>query len=186
MSNSAPERRYPTTCPRCGEKKCTGRFALLTCQKVIDGKDGFAEAEGLIQARYAPATPVAKSAAPERPKLMQCFYSDDVLVPWEPPDKDKRPKAKSGPRVGDTKPFTRGSASAMHGECTRCVGSGGPIKAATWRRQHGVDVYLYSRESLCDEHARKVASPPIEVPDQFASAEEAQAWLDRITEEIAG
>lgn len=186
MSSSLPERDFPRVCPRCGER-CVGRFSILSCKAVIDGKNIVDEAMELLDAKYAPPTPVADEV---RPTLLRCFYGDDILTPWVAED-DRRPRAKAGPRVGQTFPFQWGSASAMHGECTACVKDAlsdrgvATISAATWRRQAGPEPenFVYCKASYCDRHANKVASAPIEVPE-FDNAEDAQAWLDKITEEM--
>lgn len=88
--------------------------------------------------------------------------------------------------------YGTGSTSAMHGECTTCVRKAledrgvASISAATWRRQAGPlpENFVYCKASYCDRHANKVASAPIEVPE-FDNAEDAQAWLDKITEEMS-
>lgn len=143
-----------------------------------------------MQAQYAPQTDVVDDS---RPVLMECFYGTDILTPWVAED-DRRPRTKGGPRVGMTWPFSVGSGSAMHGECTSCVKDAvfhrdedHPIRAATWRRQSGPlpENFAYCKSSYCDTHAKKVASAPIEVPE-FNSAKEAQAWLDKMTEERTG
>lgn len=190
------ERAYPTKCPRCRHKSCTGRFTLITCKAEYDGMTGFDEAEQLLRNAYVlPETPVGDEA---RPALMTMHYGNDILTPWVPED-DRRPRARGGPREGAKwvkgKGFTLpggetlGSGSAMHGECTQCVkdahaDDSKTIRAATWRRQAGPlpENFVYCKASYCDFHANKFASAPIEVP-QFKTAEEAQAWLDKITEE---
>lgn len=182
-------RAYPRDCPRCGTRECWGRFAILSCKAVIDGKNVIDEAIELLDGKYAPQTSVVDEVA--RPELMVCNWGGDILVPWEA-DKDKRPRARGGPRDGMTWPFTIGSCSAMHGECTTCVrqvvDDRGATKlkicAATWRRQHGPtpEDFRHSKASYCDRHAKQFAAAPIVVPE-FGTAEEALAWLDRITEE---
>ena len=198
MPPTKRERRFPTICPRCDTKGCTGRFMLMTCNAEIDGLDGWHEGEQLLRDRYAPATDVADEVATDRPTLMECHYSTDILVPWVE-EQDRRPRARGGPREGakwvDRQGFTLpngttlGSGSAMHGECTECVKEAHDdhskaIHAATWRRQNGPlpENFSYCKASYCDWHAKKHANAPIQVPE-FANAEEAQAWLDKITQE---
>lgn len=195
----APERAYPTKCPRCRHKSCPGRFVLLTCKVNYNGMTGFDEAEELLQAKYvAPKTAVVDEVA-DGPAIMECFYGTDILTPWVAED-DRRPRARGGPREGATwvprKGFTLpngltlGSGGAMHGECTACVKDAHDdpsksIRAAKWRRQNGPlpEMFSYCKASYCDMHAKKFASAPIQVPE-FSNAEDAQAWLDKITEEI--
>lgn len=107
-------------------------------------------------------------------------HSDLFLSPWEA-EQDKRPKVAL-PRYLDPEWQPGGAklkatngyiGSARHGECTSC-NRDKKITQAVYRITD--KRRTYSRSSLCAHCARKYLGP-VEVP-RFASAEEAQAWLD--------
>jgi hypothetical protein len=137
------------------------------------------------------ASQLQKIRPARRPGAMQGqppYYDRYWFVPWIRVE-DHRPGSKV-PRWEDQRWIdeeaecaARGTmfytGSARKGECTLCLKQD-KIVPCTHRvtNENGDTQY-----SVCQIHFRKLAKPPLDVPE-FDSPEEAQAWLDKMSDEL--